>query len=177
MLAGIVMLAGACERPQEQAALEELPPVPEHCDIPAPPDGVSTVQVVFSCDDAPVGSWRALPAEGVDTIRFALEALLAGPTTAEQEAGLASFFSTRTAGLLNSVTVRGGVAYVDFQDFSGIIPAAATAAGSRQLLDQIAGTLFQFDAIREAELTFNGSCDAFWNWLQRECERLRRDEP
>jgi hypothetical protein len=175
LLCGV--LAACAEEYDSQFTLEEMPPVPEHCDAAAPPPGVETVQVVFSCDEVPVGTWRALPDWAADTVRYALEALLAGPTAAEQEAGLASFFSDETAGMLNAVDVRDGVAYVDFRDFSRIIPNASTSAGSTQLLDQIAGTLFQFDGIHEAELTFDGSCDAFWEWLQRGCQRLQRGEP
>jgi hypothetical protein len=173
--AAVVLLA-ACERDARRLSLEEAPPVPEHCDAPAPPEGVATVQVVFSCDEVAVGTWRPLPAERTDTLRFALEQLLRGPSPEEEQAGLASFFSAGTAGMVRDVAVRDGVAYIDFQDFSRLIPNASTSAGSRQLLDQIAGTVFQFDAIREAELSFNGSCAAFWNWLQRSCERLTRGE-
>jgi hypothetical protein len=171
------MLLAACDREPERLSLEEAPAVPEHCDVPAPPDDVSTVQVVFSCDEAAVGTWRPLPDDRTDTVRFALEALLHGPTPQEQETGLSSFFSAETAGMLRDVEVREGVAYIDFHDFSGVMPNASSSAGSQQLLDQIAGTVFQFDAIREAELSFNGGCDAFWTWLQRSCQRLRRGEP
>jgi hypothetical protein len=151
--------------------------VPQRCDVSAPPPGVRTVQVVFSCDEVAVGSWRVLPETGPDTLSFALNSLLAGPTTEERTAGLSSFFSDETAGMLNSVRLHDGVAFIDFRDFSGTIPNASTSAGSTQLLDQIAGTIFQFDGVREAELSFNGSCDAFWNWLQRDCERLERGGP
>jgi hypothetical protein len=165
----------ACEREPERVSLEEPPPLAEHCDTPAPPDGVATVQIVFSCGEAPAGTWRPLTAGVADTMRFALEALIEGPTPAEEEMGLNSFFSSATAGMLNHVRVADGVAYIDFQDFSGIIPNASTSAGSRELIDQIAGTVFQFDSVREMELSFNGSCEAFWNWLQRGCDRLMRD--
>jgi hypothetical protein len=151
--------------------------VPQRCDVPAPPPGVRTVQVVFSCDEVAVGSWRVLPESGPDTLTFALKSLLAGPTPEERTAGLSSFFSDETAGMLNSARLQDGVAFVDFRDFSGIIPNASTSAGSTQLLDQIAGTIFQFDGVREAELSLDGSCDAFWNWLQRGCERLERGGP
>lgn len=173
LLLAVVLLA-ACGREDEYADMEGAPAVPDHCDVPPPPEGVPTVQVVFSCDEAPVGTWRPVPDGVTDTLRFALEALLEGPTTAEEETGLFSFFSSETAGMLNDVEVRDGVAFVNFQDFSRIIPNASTSAGSQQLLDQLAGTIFQFDDIREAEFSFNGNCDAFWNWLQRSCERLGR---
>lgn len=165
----------AAAEPDAGVGLDAAPAIPEHCDIAAPGTDALTVQVVFSCDEAAVGTWRAVPAGASDTVRFALEALLAGPSVEEEAAGLHSFFSSATAGRLNRVEVRDGVAYIDFQDFSRIIPNASASLGSTMLLDQIAGTVFQFDGIREAELSFDGSCDAFWNWLQRDCQRLQRD--
>jgi hypothetical protein len=168
----------ACERPADDPPLVHDEPgfhaSTMHCDISAPPPGTRTVQVVFSCDEQPVGSWRPLPDVDADTLEFALQALLRGPTPEEQAAGLASFFSEATAGMLNDVRVADGVAYIDFADFSGIMPNASSSAGSAMLLDQIAGTVFQFDGIREADVTFNGDCDAFWNWIQRGCQRLTR---
>jgi hypothetical protein len=146
----------------------------QDCEIAAPPPGVPTVQVVFSCGELPVGSWRVIEDEASDSLAFALRALLAGPTPQERAAGLSSFFSEETAGMLNRAEVSDGVAFIDFGDFSRIIPNASTSAGSAELLDQLAGTIFQFDGIVEAELSFDGSCDAFWNWLQRGCERLTR---
>jgi hypothetical protein len=184
-LAAVLLPLSACERAADED-LQLLDDDEQHqsfvpstmsCDIPAPPPGERTVQVVFSCDEQPVGTWRAVPGTAQDTLAFALEALLSGPTAAERASGLSSFFSHQTAGMLNGAAVRDGVAYVDFRDFSGIVPNASTSAGSAELLDQIAGTIFQFDGIREAELSFDGSCDAFWNWIQRGCERLARDEP
>jgi hypothetical protein len=182
-LLAVLALTSACApdaRLQDNGA--DLPgdaslSVPQRCDVSAPPPGVRTVQVVFSCDEVAVGSWRVLPESGPDTLSFALNSLLAGPTPEERTAGLSSFFSDETAGMLSSVRLEDGVAYVDFQDFSGIIPNASTSAGSTQFLDQIAGTIFQFDGVREADLSFDGSCDAFWNWLQRGCERLERGGP
>jgi hypothetical protein len=173
-----VVLSGCrADDPTPDLSLEETPAVPQHCDAAAPPPGVPTVQVVFSCDEAAVGTWRPLPAGVIDTLRFALEALLQGPTADEQANGLSSFFSAETAGMLNAAAVRDGVAWIDFRDFSALVPNASTSAGSAQLLDQLAGTIFQFDAIGEAALSFDGSCDAFWNWLQRSCERLSRGGP
>jgi hypothetical protein len=177
---GAVLLAAlctGCDAREPGISLEETPALPEHCDVAAPPPGTATVQVVFSCDEVPVGTWRPLPPGTRDTLRFALEALLRGPTPEEQQAGLFSFFSAATADMLSTVHVRDGVAYIDFRDFSRIIPNASTSAGSRQLLDQLAGTIFQLDDVREAEITFDGSCAAFWEWLQTDCQRLTRGEP
>jgi hypothetical protein len=176
----VLALAWACDRPAEREPepyTGEMEPLAMHCDLPAPPAGVPTVQVVFSCDEQPVGAWRELPEGVLDTLVFALEALLAGPTHEEVNAGLDSFFSSATEGSLAAARVSGGVAYIDLHDLAGIIPNASSSAGSSQLLDQLAGTIFQFDSIREAEITVAGDCDAFWNWLQRGCQRLSRDEP
>jgi hypothetical protein len=180
LLAGSI--AGCGDRPAaeleapagEPVAEEGTLSVPQRCEVPAPPPGIRTVQVVFSCDEVAVGSWRPLPDTAADSLVAALEALLAGPNPQERDAGLASFFSEQTAGMLNSAEVRDGVAYIDFRNFAAVIPNASSSAGSTRLLDQIAGTVFQFDGIGEAELTFDGSCDAFWNWLQRGCQRLTR---
>lgn len=182
----LVLAATGCERapqpepqPEPPSAWEDEPtlqPSTMTCDVPAPPAGVTTVQVVFTCGEETVGTWRRVEEQGADSLALAVGELLRGPTIDEREAGLSSFFSAETAGMVRSVSLRGGVAYIDFRDFSAIIPNASTSAGSAQLLDEVAGTIFQFDGIEEAELTFDGSCDAFWNWLQRGCQRLTRDE-
>jgi hypothetical protein len=185
----LAVLVGACDRAApERVELEEgrledgrpgegrLELSDIRCDVAAPPPGAATVQVVFSCGEEPLSTWRVVPANASDTLGLALRELLEGPTPEEQAAGLTSFFSTATAGMLNRAYIADGVAHVDFADFSQVMPNASTSAGSALLLDQLAGTIFQFDGVREAEITFHGDCDAFWNWLQRGCQRLRRDE-
>jgi hypothetical protein len=182
LLLGTLFL-GACERrapapdavPHDEPGAE-APLSTMRCDIAAPPAGVATVQVVFSCDEQPVGTWRPLPAGAADSIAHAVGELLGGPTREEAAAGLTSFFSGATAGMLNGLRLEGDVVYVDFANFSQVVPNASSSAGSAMFLDQIAGTLFQFDGVREAVITFDGSCEAFWNWLQRGCQRLTRDE-
>jgi hypothetical protein len=180
LLLAAVVATAACERPEAEPPVlldEGFQPSTMQCDISAPPPGVRTLQVVFSCDEQPVGTWREVPGGEVDTLAFALHSLLRGPTQQERDAGLTSFFSEATAGMLNDARIIDGVAYVDFADFSSIVPNASSSAGSAMLLDQVAGTIFQFDGINEADISFNGDCDAFWNWIQRGCQRLLRDEP
>jgi hypothetical protein len=177
----VAAIAGAgCDRTPRGESVPATDDVVEfaeiRCDVASPPPEARTVQVVFSCDEHAVGTWRHVTGPGVDTLELAVRELLRGPTIDEREAGLTSFFSAATADMLNAVSLRDGVAHIDFRDFSGIIPNASASAGSTQLLDQLAGTVFQFDGIDEAEITFGGSCDAFWNWLQRGCQRLTRDD-
>jgi hypothetical protein len=132
------------------------------------------VLVHFSAGEevAPVERRVAGPA----VLRAALEAQLRGPTAEERARGLHSFFSEATAGRLRSVALEAGRARVDFEDLSGIIPNASTSAGSGQLLAELNATVFQFAEVEEVEYRFEGSCEAFWNFLQGSCEVVRRGE-
>lgn len=95
-----------------------------------------------------------------------LTELLAGPTAAERNAGYFSWFSPATSGMLRTVRVHNGVAYVDFRDFRTIIPNASTSAGSAMLMAQLDTTLKQFPTIASTVYSFNGDVDAFYLWLQ-----------
>jgi hypothetical protein len=150
-------------------------PARVECAAPEPPQapGARTVQVFLSCGEAIAPVQRQVAASPA-VLRAALEELLRGPTPDEARAGFHSFFSTETAGMLESVVVGAdGVARISFRDFSALIPNASSSAGSQQLLDQLRATIFQFPSVREANLSFGGDCEAFWNWLQRGCEPLR----
>ena len=108
-------------------------------------------------------------------LRAALEQLLAGPTDGERFRGLHSWFSEETAGMLNDVTIGpDGTAVVDFGDLRPVIPNASTSAGSDQLLAQLEATVFQFASVTGVEYRIDGSCEAFWEWLQRSCHTVVR---
>ncbi|MGI8759365.1 MAG: GerMN domain-containing protein [Acidimicrobiales bacterium] len=108
-------------------------------------------------------------------LRAALEQLLAGPTDAEHAQGLRSFFSKETAGMLIDVTIGpDGTAVVDLGDLRPVIPNASTSAGSGQLLAQLEATVFQFATVSAVEYRIDGSCEAFWEWLQRSCQTVAR---
>jgi spore germination protein GerM len=95
----------------------------------------------------------------------ALDQLLAGPTPEEAE-DVRSWFSAETAGMVNGVTVDGGVAEVDFQDFSSLMANASTSCGSASLLAQLDSTVLQFPEIDDVVYSFDGDRDAFYEWLQ-----------
>ena len=97
----------------------------------------------------------------------AMRALLAGPSAAELRAGYGGWFSARTANKLRSVQIRRSVAYVDFRDFSRLIPNASSSCGSALLLAQFDRTTMQFPTVSRAVYSFNGSRHAFYEWLQR----------
>jgi hypothetical protein len=66
------------------------------------------------------------------------------------------------------------VAHVDFGDLPAVIPSASSSAGSELLLRELNSTLFHFPEIARIEYTVNGRCEAFWNWLQYDCELVTR---
>lgn len=97
----------------------------------------------------------------------ALTELLEGPT-AEERPATATMFSDATAGMLRSVAIRDGVAYVDFADLRQVIPNASTACGSASLLSQLDATTEQFPTVFRSRYSINGSQATFYNWLQRD---------
>jgi photosystem II stability/assembly factor-like uncharacterized protein len=106
-----------------------------------------------------------------------LRELLRGPTPEEREQGLSSWFSWETAEALHSATLgRQGDVVVDFQDLASRIPAASSSAGSAMLLGELNATVFQYPDVRTVEYRLDGSCEAFWNWLQYDCQILTREE-
>jgi hypothetical protein len=112
-----------------------------------------------------------------DTLRATLESLLFGPTTRERAMGLDSWFSHKTASIRVAVAVTAeGTAVINFEDFSALIPNASTSAGSRDLLAQLNATVFQFQDVAAVEYQFDSSCEAFWNWLQSDCQRITRQQ-
>ncbi|MEX0658809.1 MAG: S-layer homology domain-containing protein, partial [Egibacteraceae bacterium] len=107
---------------------------------------------------------RTVPVAGV--LRATMDALLEGPTAAERAHDYWSWFSEDTAGMVRIVSVSDRTAYVDFDDFSEIIPNASTAAGSLVLLSQLDATATQFPTVDRARYSFEGDQAAFYNWLQ-----------
>lgn len=141
------------------------------------PDGV-TVHLAFSTGDgsdcSEVGPVpRSVPAN-TDPTKAAFDLLVAGPTAAEVEAGSSSVFSETTAGTVKSAILHEGLLTVDFEDSRVELNNASTTCGSEALLAQLNGTAFQFAAVERVTYTINGSCEAFFNWLQRGCEVLTR---
>lgn len=129
-----------------------------------------SVTVVFTKEEEPFPVRRPV-AEGTVPLRAALEWLVQGPSPEERAAGIRSWFSDTTAGALRSVEVDStGRAVVDFHDLRPLIPNASTSFGSKMLLQELNGTVFQFPEIRSAEYRMEGSCDLFWDWLQYGCQ-------
>ena len=136
----------------------------------ANPSRTVQVKVFFPRSDPGVRCDRvyAVPrrASPPAVLKGAVEALLRGPTEAERRRGYGGWFSARTAGMLRSIRLSKGVAYVDFRDFRRVIPGASSSCGSALLLAQFNRTARQFPTVRRAIYSFNGSRRAFYEWLQ-----------
>lgn len=125
-------------------------------------------------EQGPEGAPRS-PEDVEAGLEAALKELLKGPTAEEQEEGLTSWFSAETTHSLLSVSVDGqGNAIVDFHDLSPLIPSASSSAGSAMLLQQLNATVFHRPDVGVVEYRMEGSCDAFWNWLQYDCQLVSR---
>jgi hypothetical protein len=142
------------------------------------PETVQTVQVAFATgggDCADVVLFERPVDASLDPVEAALRDLVAGPTGEEAARGAdAVIFSVETAGTVQSVTLDDGLLMVDFRDFRELIANASTSCGSMSLLSQLNATAFQFDEVERVRYLIEGSCDAFSNWLQRECMEYTR---
>jgi spore germination protein GerM len=133
-----------------------------------------TVDVWFTQGEEPVAVQRRVAGAPLDG---ALRALVVGPTAEERADGLGSWFSADTRDVLRRVRVEDGHAVVDFRgELRDLIPGASSSTGSQLLLVSLNRTVFQFDHVEAVEYSLDGSCDAFWEWLQRSCEPVTRAE-
>jgi spore germination protein GerM len=177
----------ACERPESvdmepggpaTAAVDSMPVAPADAptDPPtsnAPAEG-TLLTIYFSRGESVVAVSRHAPAGGA-SLDAALRQLLGGPSESERAAGIHSWFSDTTAGALRSAAVdQAGRAVVDFADLRELIPNASTSAGSALLLGELNATVFELPSVRTVEYRIEGSCQAFWEWLQYECQVVAR---
>jgi len=151
--------------PTEPEPTEPEPTEPETSD-----SATTTVQVYFS--DQPNrdctsvrGYQRRVEAPAV--ARGALEALLAGPTAQERAQGAGGWFSSKTADLLNDVSIAGGEARLDFDGlFDHLNSNVGTSCGSAILLSQLNTTLKQFSTVERAVYSIDGDIEAFYAGLE-----------
>jgi hypothetical protein len=139
----------------------------------AQPDNVVratvTVEVFFANESLGEACGEVFPVTRTvdrdDPVQGALEALLAGPTAAEQAEGYGGWFSAGTADTLLDVTIVDGTAHVVFTDLRQLIPNASTSCGSAGLLAQLDQTLLSLDGITASRYALADQT-AFYAWLQ-----------
>ena len=136
----------------------------------ASPSGTTGIRVYLPRGDPGLDCKRVDPVRRTvrtpAVLKGTLQSLLRGPTAAERQRGYGGWFSARTAGMLRSVRLSRGIAYVDFRDFRRVIPNASSSCGSAMLLAQLDRTATQFPTVRRAIYMFNGSRSLFYEWLQ-----------
>jgi hypothetical protein len=90
--------------------------------------------------------YRTVPRTAA-VVTAALGELLAGPTRAEQAAGIQSPFSARTAGMLRSVRIAERVAYVDFDDLGAALTRLSGSSVGPAAGTEIDATVRQFPGV------------------------------
>jgi hypothetical protein len=140
---------------------------------PVDPDvGPSTtveVEVFFANPDLGDPCGEVFPVirevDADDPVVGALEALLAGPTAAEQAQGYGGWFSQDTVEMLLDVEVVDATVRVVFKDLRLVIPNASSSCGSAGLLAQLDATLLAFDHLGSTRYALADQA-AFYEWLQ-----------
>jgi spore germination protein GerM len=167
--------------PLTPAATPRRPPTVVSCaDVPTPaPSDNGTIYAYFTCGDEVRPVVRQTPdtTEPELQLQAALNALVAGPTDAEQAAGFTSFFSPDSAGVINTVTITDGAnVVVNFSTDVRAIPNASTTNGARTIMWELTSTVFQFPDVQTIRYQMDGSCDLFYHWLQSACQTISRDQ-
>lgn len=138
-----------------------------------------TVSLFFSTGDGTDCSEVTGFRRGADRVRapigFTLDRLVEGPTEIEQHLGASSFFSDDTSDSIRSINLKSdGLLIVDFKDIRPVIPNASSSCGSGALLSSLNSTVFQFSEVDRVRYQIDGSCDTFFEWLQRDCNDVDR---
>jgi spore germination protein GerM len=160
--------AGAATRPPPAPSTA----TPASCVAPAPehrrPGLDTTVKVFLYCKSnggmMPVElhpADRVVPDDG-QALRAALIQLLLGVTAAEDEAGLGSAFSSFTASGLRGVTVKSGVARLDFTEGFEATSNFSTSNLAGVVFSQIEATVFQFPDVHGIEFAVQGQRWCGW---------------
>lgn len=143
---------------------------PTGAPVTSPPVATITVKVYFhtgpGADPTKLAAVRRTVPYTPMVATAALTQLLAGPTSAERQAGYWSVFSSKTAGMLRSARIGNGVGHADLRDLSRIIPNAGSSTGSTVLLSELDTTLKQFGTVKTTVYSFGGEVAPFYEWLQ-----------
>ena len=93
----------------------------------------------------------------------------------EQALGFRSPFPAGADGSALGVTIdtTDQTAYVEFA--ARVFPDGAdTTEGSQIFISTLNANVFQFDTINAVEYRVGGSCDAFWQQLGGQCQKITR---
>ena len=143
------------------------PTVPTDAACAAPATGAlegdeRVVIVSLTCeeDGLPVPVPRVVSAATTARLAQAMRQLVAGPTAAELDAGLASVFPAAVT--VGRVAIVDGTAEIDLVGGPGELADSPEAVAA--LVGQVRRTATQFATVSRIRITFDGSCPAFENW-------------
>jgi len=108
---------------------------------------------------------RAIPATPA-VAKAALDELFRGVTPEEKAKGFWSFDSESTAGVLKSVRVYKGAAYVNFTKLALEKLGNATSTCGGGFWPMVENTLKQFPTIKNIYYAVEGNSDDFYEWVQ-----------
>lgn len=99
--------------------------------------------------------------------KAALDELFKGTTKEEEAKGYGSIPQAETNGILKSIRVKNGAAYVNFNKVvMEQMGNATTSCGGGQYFGMIEKTLTQFRTIRKVYYAVEGDTDEFYEWVQ-----------
>lgn len=97
----------------------------------------------------------------------ALQELFKGTTKDEEGMGYGSFSPTETAGILKSVNIKRGAAYVNFDKrVFDQLGTATTSCGGAQFFGMVEATLKQFPTIKKVYYAVERNTNDFYEWVQ-----------
>ncbi len=146
-----------------------------------PSDAATVLRVYFPCgsQDIAVGGtfvYRTVPTTDL-VLTATLKEMVKGLEPEEQALGFRSPFPTGADGSALGVTIdtTDQTAYVEFAD--RVFPDGVdTTEGSQIFISTLNANVFQFDTINAVEYRVGGSCDAFWQQLGGQCQKITRAE-
>ncbi len=101
------------------------------------------------------------------TAKAALMELFKGATKDEETNGYSGMPTSETEGILKSINVKNGAAYVNFTErLLTQMGTATTSCGSGQYFGAIEETLTQFPTIKKVYYAVNGNANDFYEWAQ-----------
>jgi len=98
--------------------------------------------------------------------RAALDELFKGTTEAERAKGFESFDPESTKGIVKSLRVKNGAAYLNFTKRAFEQLGNATTSCGGGFFPMIEGTLMQFPTIKKVYYAVEGSTNDFYEWAQ-----------
>lgn len=113
------------------------------------------------------------------TAKASLMELFKGATKDEEAKGYGGMPTEDTNGILKSINVKNGAAYVNFTNLLLTqMGTATTSCGGGQYFGMIESTLKQFPTIKKIYYAVEGNADEFYEWAQvgecpygRHCKR------